>query len=779
MARGNSWKFLGLKLFLFAAGTQIVGSVVLHASAQAAPKSKAKAGVGVAKAADPATNFAARFAELRDKAKDLEFADLVSALAIKPPSPTHLSFDPTKVAHASAVEDALGLTDDEMGVFKKNGFVMVDHGNNLSMGQAYFQIYKADLPVFVTTDSILHALHRSYDKVLMELEQLVLIPNLQAVFTAIEPMLCPLAKEPGLRESVQDLALYSAVVRNLLSQVEPGPNAQLKYPQACGDPATLKLVMTKIGSLKADNPGGPGTALFGGPRIIDWSEFRPRGHYVQSPVLQAYFRAMMWLGRADLAWNPRSDRELRAAALLTLLANKSEQSKRLLAMSHILDFMVGRADSSGLAEMQAALEAAKIDGPAGIGSPEALASLRTAMRTVGMTGQQIRSEFIDSPPSSPGEMPLPPAIQLFGQRFVLDAFVLSKVVYDSIVFHGRKQERMMPTGLDVMAALGSSEAVLLLQPQLNAFHYSTNLLAARQMLDGLPKVEWQRNAYVRWLDALRGLFAQPDSNNFPQVMRGVEWQRKELQTTLASWAELRRDTILYAKQSRTAGIMCEYPEGFVEPYPAFYSALAALAREAAGFLGANDLDPPDAGLAKQVKRFRTGQSQFFEGFTKIMDLLEGIARKELAAQPLNPEETKLLKDVMVIHTSYGCGGPPSFSYTGWYPKLIYGVDPVKREPTVADVHTDPNSGQVLEEGVGDTRYLVIAIDNQKHHAVYVGPAYSYYEFTSNTRLTNTEWEGRIPTTKPPAFTSGFVVPPLKRSMVYSDKHSRDTAPGKL
>jgi len=149
------------------------------------------------------------------------------------------------------------------------------------------------------------------------------------------------------------------------------------------------------------------------------------------------------------------------------------------------------------------------------------------------------------------------------------------------------------------------------------------------------------------------------------------------------------------------------------------------------------------------------------------------------AQPLDPEETKLLKDVMVMHTRYGCGGPPTHSYSGWYPKLIYNVDPVKREPTVADVHTDPNSGKVLEEGVGDARYLVIAIDNQKHRAVYVGPAYSYYEFTSPNRLTDAEWEGRIAGSTPPAFTSGFVISPVKRSMIYSDKHSRDSAPGRL
>ena len=65
--------------------------------------------------------------------------------------------------------------------------------------------------------------------------------------------------------------------------------------------------------------------------------------------------------------------------------------------------------------------------------------------------------------------------------------------------------------------------------------------------------------------------------------------------------------------------------------------------------------------------------------------------------------------------------------------------------------------------------LVIAIDNQQNHAVYVGPAYSYYEFTSRTRLTDEEWSTKMATTPPPGFTAGFVIPPTKRSMVYPPK----------
>ena len=43
--------------------------------------------------------------------------------------------------------------------------------NDYSFGSLYYAVYTNDLPVLITTDSILHAMHRTYDDILMELEQ--------------------------------------------------------------------------------------------------------------------------------------------------------------------------------------------------------------------------------------------------------------------------------------------------------------------------------------------------------------------------------------------------------------------------------------------------------------------------------------------------------------------------------------------------------------------------------------------------------------------------------
>jgi hypothetical protein len=80
---------------------------------------------------------------------------------------------------------------------------------------------------------------------------------------------------------------------------------------------------------------------------------------------------------------------------------------------------------------------------------------------------------------------------------------------------------------------------------------------------------------------------------------------------------------------------------------------------------------------------------------------------------------------------------------------------------VSDVHTNPIDREVLQEGVGDVNFLVVAVDNGGDSIAYVGPVYSYYEFWSpaGERLTDDAWRKRIEggnLPSRPAFTQAFV-----------------------
>ena len=344
---------------------------------------------------------------------------------------------------------------------------------------------------------------------------------------------------------------------------------------------------------------------------------------------------------------------------------------------------------------------------------------------------------------------LPALFQLFGQRFVIDSFVLSRVVADSV-----KGDRDMPSGLDVMAALGADEAVRLLRPELEKHGYAASLLAARTLFDERPPAARTATAYDAWLDALAQLSRPPAAGAVPQVMRTPAWRRKALQTQLASWSELRHDTILYVKQSYSGHIICDYPAGYVEPYPEAFARVAVLAEELGRRLGK---------LGAASEHVKT----FLGTFAARARDLQRLAEKELAGKPFTADERKFVKDAIHVKTtSYGCG-PPSKTYSGWYPTLIYSGVPDSWEPTIADVHTSAEHG-VLEVGVGNVDFLVVAVDNGRDRAAYVGPVYSYYEFASGSRLTDQEWRESVSTARTPArpeWTGAFQGAAKRRSIL--------------
>jgi hypothetical protein len=736
----------------------------------------------------------ASFEATRAQHADIGYPELVRSLALARAPEVRPAFDPTGVEYYKRIRKSLELTSAEQEIYRRRGMVGVDHGQRFSMASAYLAIYRRDLPVLVTADSILHAMHRSFDNIVIELEITHFAPAIKKLLDEAHAALKGEAgalADPALRQSGEDVDLYLTVARNLLAGPHTSVHDQLQSRRRdidcsdaagqaeCGeDPSAVALtgrlqvnsilnqdakvseILAAIAALDAKPPIG----LYGRPPNpeIDWSQFKPRGHYTKSADLRRYFRTMMWLGRVDVGFNlaqphsafgrPDVERELRDAALLSWLLRRASQLEPLAALDRAIGFLVGLSDNVTPSQVVGAVERIGVRRVADLGAARLPGELSADLAKSDLIKQRIRSQFGSRLPGGGPETALPVVFQLFGQRFVIDSFVLSKVVFDSIVFKGRAQERMMPSGLDVMAALGNDEAVGLLEPDLRKYHYGANLLAARRAMEERPSARWNSTLYDVWLSALSKLDDVPANPDFPEVMRSQAWQRKQLQTQLGSWAELRHDTILYAKQSYTMGIVCEYPTGYVEPYPEFFARIALFAEEAKRRL--DEL---------RLSNARIGT--FLEGFATTARRLERLARKELAAEPFDPEEREFIKTTITIRTEPGGCGPPIVIYNGWYPKLIYDGRPELWEPTIADVHT--NGKSVLEVAVGDVNLLVVAIDNRGDRTAYVGPVYSYYEFVSGQRLTDEEWRQRIQKGQlppRPGWARGFQAPAVQRKL---------------
>jgi len=140
-------------------------------------------------------------------------------------------------------------------------------------------------------------------------------------------------------------------------------------------------------------------------------------------------------------------------------------------------------------------------------------------------------------------------------------------------------------------------------------------------------------------------------------------------------------------------------------------------------------------------------------------MLGAIAEKEVQGLPREPEETAFIKS-LVQHEGM-CGGP---LFSGWYSDLFFQANEMTFEfkPTIADVHTDPNSSYVLHVGTGQANLMVLVADTSCGLKAYAGPASSYFELLEPglNRLTDEDWKEMLVTDQRPPrpnWTEAFVV----------------------
>lgn len=114
--------------------------------------------------------IAERYRAHLEKRRDLSYPAFVREIGPKRRGSASLDFDPRDAKYYERVVKALSMTPEEEQLLRHNGFVSLDHGQRHTMGSVYFRGFVSDLPVLVTTDSILHAMHRSFDNLLVHVE---------------------------------------------------------------------------------------------------------------------------------------------------------------------------------------------------------------------------------------------------------------------------------------------------------------------------------------------------------------------------------------------------------------------------------------------------------------------------------------------------------------------------------------------------------------------------------------------------------------------------------
>jgi len=634
------------------------------------------------------------------------------------------------------VDQRFVFTEAQRQLLSANGFVVAP-----SEYREFFHLYEearyAEMPVFVTTDSVYHVYHLLFDKVLRTLEDERFRADLDKMTAGM------VWAAETQHETLKGTALEGAALRNLayFAVAQRLLNPAAPVPQAVREQVEAELALIEA------HQGFVTSPILGYPE--DYSQYVPRGHYNKNEARRQYFKAMMWYGRINFRLK-EADETLSALLIAQALANTEIEGEPASAIWERIyeptSFMVGISDDLDIYDYHPLME--EVYGSLGNNPtifldeaklPQFIAAAKE------LPPPQINSMLVyvweDRDVATQG-------FRFMGQRFVIDAYIFQQMMFRNVGVLG--DARMLPKGLDIFSAMGSQEAYRILQ-EMDETHYlnfNEQMSKVQGEVSALEMDSWTQNLYWVWLYSFQPLI-EVKGEAYPAFMRNTAWTRKDLHTALGSWTELKHDTILYAKQAYAElGGVFEEPEfkGYVEPNPEAFARLAALTRMTIDGLEARDL------LSGSEAMWETKDN--LARLELLLTQLASIAEKELAGTPLTPEEQEVI-------LYYG-GLLENLTIAAADKDEVEGRAFVEDEEAavIADVATDPN-GFVLEEAVGRIFEIYVVAEIEGSPIVTKGGVFSYYEFPwpMSDRLTDETWREMLSTAQTPPrpqWTGSFI-----------------------
>ena len=575
--------------------------------------------------------------------------------------------------------------------------------------QQLFHVYEQNdyhqFPSFVTTDLYLQLFHLYFDATLREVEE-------QKLFT-LTKWFCQEAKQELNRVVVAGndsmktkewLDTYLSVAIALLQKQAPqeGGDALREYEQV----------------MKSENS----TSTFLGyeDAMFEYSLFRPRGHYTRTDTLQRYFRTMMWLQTVPFQTDRPQDMK-KAALLANVIGNNTRLSTLYKTLTEPLDWLMGKPDDVSIMQVWKLQQGSS--------------SFEELCKKIDETGERLtrlRPKFLRTGRNK---------VRLMPQRYQPDAEVLQEMVdYDSEV-----SKRPLPTGLDVFAAMGVSQAERILTKELNEAKrwdgYEANMKRMKQRMDS---INWNDNVANVWLSALKEVAspasAQDEHTHTPYFMLTPQWEKKGLNAALASWAELKHDAILYAKQPMGAECGGAGPpdpvvKGYVEPNVKFWERAITLLESTATLLDTYGLS---------TERSKTVGTRIKE----MGEFLLRMSKIELAGEQPSEEEYDQLKAIGAAFENMSIELIRNNDQVLWEWADVQG--PERNVALIADVYTanaDNNPKKaILYEGVGQADELYVVVEVGGYLYLMRGGVFSYRELTrpyGEQRMNDEEWQQQL------------------------------------
>jgi hypothetical protein len=201
-------------------------------------------------------------------------------------------------------------------VLGAKGLVISTQPHIGSFHLGYTGLFKAHHPLYFTADSFLYAFHRSYDRILQDVERGALRAELGTLLAEQRRALAE--HKGGSPEARAEVDLFLAIAESLLTgepvapvagarhkdieswvtaiqtEARRGMDTEVLFDEGLS-PEEIEKFQQPVSAAERLSAPWPLKSI----AKMDLSMLKPRGHYSSSLNLSRYFQTMMWLGRAE------------------------------------------------------------------------------------------------------------------------------------------------------------------------------------------------------------------------------------------------------------------------------------------------------------------------------------------------------------------------------------------------------------------------------------------------------------------------------------------------
>lgn len=603
----------------------------------------------------------------------------------------------------------------------KNGFAIVP-GEEDQLFHIYERNDYRQFPSFVTTDLYLQAFHMFFDCLLKETEEQKFSPMVTLFVKQNYEQMMQLAStttDAKIKAAAEHNAAYYAIAYEL--------NTGKSLPVPASFTELVKEEINHVNAAETTSSEFLGYTEAKNMPMFIYNIYRPRGHYTRNETLKRYFCAMMWLQNAPFGTD-KDDQLEQALLLAQTIGGNANLTKQYKDITEPITYLMGMPDDVSILQVYAEIQKSGSTVSELINDKKKFEAIRKALEELSKKQSIIKPKFQASSPFK---------ICLMPQRYMPD----SEVLQEMVDYESTPTLRDVPKGLDILASIGISSAERILIQELKEQEkwnkYTSNL---EQMKKRMGEIDWNQTVANKWIAALKDVNSK--NAQYPKFMLSPQWDKKNLNTALASWAELKHDAILYAKQPMGAecgggGPPEPYVKGYVEPNIAYWTKAIELIDATMDVLKRFDLVTEKGTTAATDLR---EQAEF----------LLNCSKKELAGKNLTEQEYRQIETIgsTFENITLNLIKEPDQFLMGW--GNVNGAD--KKISVVADVYTansynNPDKS-VLYEAVGPAHEIYVVVELDGYLYLTRGAVFSYREFQEDIaapRKTDEEWQQELQT----------------------------------